>query len=455
VLALGALAIAYARAVGATTNLAGEVAMSAPPTVTAVGPTNNSPTITNGVMVGPSSPPFRFSRAEAGLWGTTYPINLFYVSCGITGSSAFLPYVAEFETDAQELEILTLGAAAQYRLRVNGQYVGLEAAQGPPADGSFYWLDLAFPDRQRRAIALESFVMPFGGLAIGPQDQLYRPRAPLGPRCIVLGDSYTEGLLCYAQRLAGLLGWEVWSSGVGGTGYINPGPTGRVKFRDRVESDVIAHYPDLVIVAGGLNDGGYPSSELYSEALALYDTILTNLPSAKLVVVGPWWPSGIAADYILAARDTLEEAASERNLDFIDPIVATNVQQINVGWITGAGNVANPAGDGNADQYISADGVHPTDLGHQYLAVKMAERLGNITLTNSTPNISLNISNLFAGLGLHGMIGRNYLIQTASDLGQSNWVDAATVTLSSDPQSWVDASSAVSARRFYRAVLLP
>jgi len=53
------------------------------------------------------------------------------------------------------------------------------------------------------------------------------------------------------------------------------------------------------------------------------------------------------------------------------------------------------------------------------------------------------------------MIGRNYLIQTASDLGQSNWVDAATVTLSSDPQSWVDASSAVSARRFYRAVLLP
>jgi hypothetical protein len=211
----------------------------------------------------------------------------------------------------------------------------------------------------------------------------------------------------------------------------------------------------MVIVAGGLNDSGYASSNLLSEALALYDTILTNLPSARLVVVGPWWPSGIPSDYILATRDTLEEAAWERGLDFIDPIVATNVLQTNAGWITGTGNIANPTGDGDADQYISADGVHPTDLGHQYLATRIAERLGNITLTNSAPSISLNISNMFASLGIHGMIGRNYLIQSATDVGQANWEDAATVTLSSDPQTWIDTSSAVSTQRFYRAFLLP
>jgi lysophospholipase L1-like esterase len=379
----------------------------------------------------------------------------FYVSYGITGWALYLPYITEFETDAQDLEVLTLGTGGQYRVRVNGQYADLEVAQGPPADGNFYWLNVGFPGRQRRAIALEVLGIAFGGVAVGPDDHLYWPTTPLGPRCIVLGDSYTEGLICYAQRMGHILGWETWSSGAGGTGYICPGPSGRVNFGDRVQTDVIAYHPDMVIVAGGLNDSGYPQSQIYDAALALYDTILTNLPSAKLVVVGPWWPSGIPSDDILATRDALQEAAGERSLYFIDPIVATNVEQTNAGWITGTGNVANPTGDGNADQHISADGVHPTDLGHQYLATKMAERLGNILLTNSTPRISLNISNDLASLGILGMIGRNYLIQTASDVGPANWGDAATVTLSSDPQTWIDTGSAASAQRFYRVLLLP
>lgn len=243
------------------------------------------------------------------------------------------------------------------------------------------------------------------------------------------------------------------SPGAGGTGYVNPGPSGRVKFGDRVQPDVIAHHPDIVIVAGGLNDGGYPQAQTHDEAVALYDTILTNLPAVKLIVVGPWWPSGIPSDYILATRDSIQRAAAESGVDFVDPIAATSIQQTNAGWITGTGNVAHPAGDGNANQYISADGVHPTDLGHQYLAVKLAERLRNIMVTNLTPEISLKT---FAGLAIQGRIGRNYLIQEASDLGHSNWVDAATITLSSSPQIWIDTNSVdTTMRRFYRAVLLP
>jgi lysophospholipase L1-like esterase len=437
----------------AITNLAGEVAMALPPSVTIQPSADGSPTITNGVQLGASYSQFRFSEADVGWWGSTFPVNEFYVSHGITGWSTWLPYLAEFDTDAQDLEIFTLGTAAQYRLRIDGQYVGLELAQGPPADGHYYWLKIGFPGRQRRSIALEAWGVAFGGIAVGPDDHVYWPTTPLGPRCIVLGDSYTEGLLCYAQRLRHLLAWEVWSSGAGGTGYINSGPSGRVKFGDRVQTDVIAYHPDIVIVAGGLNDGGFPQDQLRAEALALYDAILTNLPSSKLIVVGPWWPTGVPADYILATRDTIKNAAAERKAEFVDPIAAARVQETNAGWITGTGNVAHPAGDGNADLYISADGLHPTDLGHQYLAVKLAERLKNTNVPNVIPATALKT---FAGLVIQGRIGRNYLIQEANDVGHSNWVDAATIALSSNPQTWIDTNSVdTSVQRFYRAILLP
>src|SRR5262249_3267572 len=152
---------------------------------------------------------------------------------------------------------------------------------------------------KQRAVRMESWGQPFGGVGINSANHIYSPANPLGPRCIVLGDSYAEGLLCYAQRLADLMRWEVWSSGVGGTGYLNPGPVGRVRFRDRVQTDVIANSPDIVIVAGGLNDNFYPPAAVQAEAEALYDTISTNLPSTKLVVAGPWWPGGSPSQAIL------------------------------------------------------------------------------------------------------------------------------------------------------------
>ena len=425
--------------------------MTNPPSVSWIGPLGGPTTLTNLVRVDPTNSSFRFSGARVGFWDNTYPHDLFFVASGITGAYAQLPYRAEFETDASQLAIFTLGTLGQYRLRINGAYVALPASQGPPADGNFYWLELNFSTAERRSLRMESLGQAFGGVAIQAGDNIYSPANPLGRRCIVLGDSYTEGLLCYAQRLADLMGWEVRSSGVGGTGYLNPGPAGRVKFRDRVQNDVIDQNPDIVIVAGGINDGSYPPAAVETEAQALYNTIVTNLPSARLVVIGPWWPRGNPPQFILDTRDAIKAAAASLALDFIDPILSTNTQQTNVGWITGTGNVASPAGDGNADYYISSDGTHPTDLGHQYLATRVAAALRPLVVPDPSPKLDLQ---MLPGLQIAGRIGRSYLVQWRNELG-SNWVDATTVTLTSSPQLWVDASCTNSTQRFYRALLLP
>ena len=425
--------------------------MTSPPAMAWLGPLSSPAAPTNLTEIEPTNPSFRFSCAHVTTWDNSYPHDLFQVAYGITGAYAQLPYRVEFDTDASQFAISTLGTGGQYRLRVNGEYIALPASQGPSSDGNFYWLTVSFPTSERRATRMESLGQAFGGIALQAADHVYGPANPLGPRCIVLGDSYTEGLLCYAQRLADLMGWEVWSSGVGGTGYLNPGAPGRVKFRDRVQSDVIDQNPDIVLVAGGLNDGSYDPQAVQAEAEALYSTILTNLPSTKLVVIGPWWPRGNPPQFILDTRDAIKSAAASQGLYFIDPIVSTNVEQVNVGWITGTGNVATPTGDGNADYYISADGTHPTDLGHQYLATRLAAALKPLVVPNPSPQLNLQ---MLPGLQITGRIGRNYLIQWSSNFG-SNWVDATTVTLNSTPQLWVDTSCTNCSRRFYRALLLP
>lgn len=451
---MGAIAcIGFAgRLEGAVTNLVGKIAMHAPPTVTLTGPTNSTPSIAGAVLIGPADRAFRYSGADARAAGASYPWESFFRSYGITGLYASLPYLVQFDTDASEFELLLLGTQGQYRVKVDGEYVSLNVSQGPPGDGNFYWLKLAFPDRLKRAILIEFAYQTFGGVAIKPSDQLLPPEKLLGPRCIVLGDSYTEPLVCYARRLDSLMSWEVWNSGVGGTGYVNPGPSGRVKFGDRAHSDVIANHPDIVIVAGGINDNSYLPEEVHNAALALYDQLLTNLPSAKIVVLGPWWPSGRPIQSVLDTRDAIKQAALARGLAFIDPIVATNISQVNAGWITGTGNAANSRGDGNADEFISVDGTHPTDLGHQFLAFQLAMRLKNMLVSDPTPRVGLQ---LFAGVEIHGRVGRAYRIQRSDTVNSQGWTDLATLTLESNPQSWIDPDPTGRTNRYYRAILLP
>jgi formylglycine-generating enzyme required for sulfatase activity len=61
---------------------------------------------------------------------------------------------------------------------------------------------------------------------------------------------------------------------------------------------------------------------------------------------------------------------------------------------------------------------------------------------------------LFAGVNIIGPTGSVYAIQCTSDLAQSNsWTSLAFVQLPSTNHLWVDTSSAVGDRRFYRAIL--
>lgn len=194
----------------------------------------------------------------------------------------------------------------------------------------------------------------------------YRDEAPvlLGSRLnhvAVIGDSYTSGSVEGGQGAAGWteLTWQMLArSGVrivadvaaeGGAGYGVPGNRGSV-FRDLAARAV---RPDdaLVVFFGSRNDQDADAAQLPTMIRDTFDLARQVAPEAKLLVIGPPWPTADVPDTVLRVRDILSFEAYAVGAEFVDPIAD--------GWFVGAPDL------------IGGDGVHPTDAGHAYLADKI------------------------------------------------------------------------------------
>jgi lysophospholipase L1-like esterase len=84
-------------------------------------------------------------------------------------------------------------------------------------------------------------------------------------------------------------------------------------------------------------------------------------PAAKVLVIGPPWPTASPPPAVLKIRDLLREQAAMVGAVFVDPIAQ--------GWFVGRPDL------------IGQDGVHPTDTGHAYMAEKIAPLIyGELTI---------------------------------------------------------------------------
>lgn len=177
----------------------------------------------------------------------------------------------------------------------------------------------------------------------------------------VIGDSYTAGS---AEGGQGPNGWteRAWRTlaerGVpiaadvaseGGAGYAVRGSRGGL-FQDLTARSV---QPDdaLVLFFGSRNDqDAHPAqlTQLVRDTLGLARRVT---PSAKMLVIGPPWPTADVPDTVLRIRDILDAEAQGVGAEFVDPIADH--------WF-----VEQPG-------LIGADGVHPNNAGHEYLADKI------------------------------------------------------------------------------------
>lgn len=185
-------------------------------------------------------------------------------------------------------------------------------------------------------------------------------------RVAVVGDSYTNGTAIGGQ---GPNAWPVraWKTlnrqgldivsdvaAEGRAGYGVRGDQGNL-FGDLTARAV---KPDdvLVVFYGSRNDQGVDPVTLNGEvggALAMAHGIA---PGAKLLVIGPPWPTADVPPGILAVRDVLSLQSTLAGATFFDPIAA--------GWFV------------DRPDLIGRDGVHPTNAGHVYMADKIAPLIG-------------------------------------------------------------------------------
>lgn len=182
------------------------------------------------------------------------------------------------------------------------------------------------------------------------------------PQIDILGDSYVAGSAeggtgsANWTRVAGTRFYELGDRvelnviAQPGSGYLARGTTNLV-FR---EAATLRLRPtaDVVLVFGSRNDGRQDDETMYNAAKLLYSDIHEMAPQAEIIVVGPVWVDADVPDFIAANNAAMERAAAENDVVYVDALEE--------GWFAGA-----------EEGLIGADGIHPTDAGHAYLAAKI------------------------------------------------------------------------------------
>lgn len=240
------------------------------------------------------------------------------ITPGTGAATATGSAMVSFVHTGTSLEVVLVIATGGVLLRVDDEYVSLTPttiATNPAA----IKLDFGAVRKTRRIDVIGS--MSFCGVCINAADDIWA--APIrGPRVICVGDSFTTNAAGgWPNWFADAMGWDdVWASGVGGTGLLNTNGGASKTFRQRLASDVLPFKPDIVVMHGGVNDGGAGAATLQVEAASFVAAIRAALPEC-IVIGGANGSGGV-------------EKLPAATLDLYDAIAA--------GWSSAGGIWASP-----------------------------------------------------------------------------------------------------------------
>jgi hypothetical protein len=290
------------------------------------------------------------------------------------------------------------GQGGSFRLVVDG--VQSTITSYTPPDGNNYTYQYVFSSNKTRNIELMlagSGNNRLQGIYIPPTNSFVPFISKKLKTMIVVGDSYDEDPipnystpegynsvgLGFATQLGLLMpALDVWPDGLGGTGYVNPGF--RTAATNRIVFEVIPHQPDYVLFALGINDSSFPSNSIYAAVTNCVGQVLTGSTNTVIFAVGPWWPrTPSSSDTVFSVGQAISNGLAYYGLgaNYIDnlgppPTGGGSFNTLSNGltrpWIYGTYNVP---GSGNAVDFISPDGTHPTPAGHAYLAQRLAFEL--------------------------------------------------------------------------------
>lgn len=327
------------------------------------------------------------------------------------------PLAMHFVLDGSYFEVLANGNVAMFVI-ADGvvQHPPNELVE--PAYGGLYWHKFDFGSKQVRKISLIASAYPMS-IAHAATDTI-TPWDRSGDAVLSFdGDSFGEaegyswqstanggglGLYFEAMLDLGMTQFD-YAAAVGGTGYSQAGapnppafPRPRWSGAQRVAAVTGGPAPTLFICGLGHNDNAISRAQFSADTLAYWRAIRAAWPSTVLVATqyyfpaaGPVAPEAFEPNPSSTANDPAILAALQsaggpwvyintnqgtwQNSSGVSGAIA----QTGVPLITGTGYGGAPGysgghstGVGNGDLMIRDDGVHPSNLGAQYLGAKTA-----------------------------------------------------------------------------------
>lgn len=201
----------------------------------------------------------------------------------------------------------------------------------------------------------------------------------------VIGDSYMEGLSYNYHDaipiwLRSYTGWKVWNMAQQGTGFMNPYINAASVFGSSTRLAQIKAAPiDALIVNGSINDQqNYSVAATTAAQLAFYNAVRAMKPDLPIIQIlpedSPWFVTNVGDPTTLNNAMRAVAEAHKSVVGVINPIQEN--------WIYGTGNTGATNGTGNADTFITTDGVHPSPAGCKYMAGLMAVRISRMLMQN-------------------------------------------------------------------------
>lgn len=281
------------------------------------------------------------------------------------------------------------GIGGGFRLKVDGETV-YAGVLGNSGNGQLRYIPITWGDGSAANRVNRHYELEFGsaggflGIRTTP---LYKPQPwPQSDslRIVLHGDSMLATVSdptkidssrfgALGAQIGELLGQpDTISSGVGGSGWIAPASHDRSWFNERVDIDVIAPKPDVVIEMGGGNDAALNPSQAVIQPLveSWLERVISARPECLIFMTSPLIGSNPGTAH-LAIQAAKQAAAARypRNAAFIDTLTDP--------WVFGTGRDGAPAGNGNRDWVTGQDGAHPTSEGHTYLAGQIVRAVAN------------------------------------------------------------------------------
>ena len=318
--------------------------------------------------------------------GATPSIYAGAVTAGLRGAQ--IGYEFNLYGMQVALKVVPQSTTATVQVRVGDDLVTARAGTAIPgavANVAQYML-LTFPDARLRTIKVSGKEVNWMAVATQGSGSITPTIPAAALKLVVLGDSWTGGAngVATVNTFASMLGEKLgiqpsYAAGIGGTGYVNAGPGAGVStfaFGDTTQrlAAIVAAAPTDILIAGSVNDGGTALATLKTAAAAVYSYFNTNLPSARLHVMLP--QPGTVATQASTAQATNRLAILQAAQEATN--VYTIIRPVIDNWLTGTGKADTPVGDGNRDRFLSNDGVHLTQEGHDYFADRTAAALATV-----------------------------------------------------------------------------